>query len=116
MAEFSEVMKQYDRMCETVYYCENCPMYNVDVDCERRIKYPKNFENIVMQWAEDNPPPEYMTWGDWFASRKDLIKNWRDIKTSINGVPCMIGFLYESIPEDIAEKLGIDPMNSGVKL
>ena len=55
MAEFSEVMKQYRRLCDSVAYCFNCPAEgfcsNLD-DIEDR---PHEFENIVMQWAKDNP-------------------------------------------------------------
>ena len=109
MAEFSEVIKQFNRMCDSMSECRCCPM-RVHASCslEDILDNPTKTEEVVMEWAERNSQPKVPTWGDWFASRGDLISNWRDLKVVMkNGDPCVIGFLYEHIPDDIAEKLNI---------
>lgn len=54
----------------------------------------QKMEELVMSWAAENPEPVYPSWGTWLAAKfgYDL---------------CEI--MYEPIPADIAQKLGIEP-------
>lgn len=65
MAEFTEVLKQKERMCE--YFtnpdkssCRKCPMASVnngyDAICETfLLNHPQEAEPIIMKWAKENP-------------------------------------------------------------
>ena len=88
MAEFSEVMKQFDRLCVSSS-CPGCPLEgNCDMAYAR--DYPQVFEERVMEWAKAHPPgPVYPTWGDWLDHSNQLLHN--------------------RIPAGIAKKLGIKP-------
>lgn len=97
MVEFQEVMKQAKRMCVTVNDCDQCELMT-DAGCRFAIfaddaKYSHEIERIVMDWAATNPEPVYPTWTEWLRT------------FSAKGVD-----LYEPIPADIAEKLGIKPV------
>lgn len=107
MAEFQEVVKQWQRMCR--YYSEHadkgescctgcglqsadgCPTIygNEEIDTEK-------VERIVMKWAKEHPEPKYPTLGEWLRS---------------------IGLAYhrmiDPIPADIAQKLGLEPKKEG---
>ena len=126
MADFVQTMKDWRRMCNNSYcsrsvdgplYGERlCPIaaYHKGTPCdEDPIDWTedatKQFEEIVMQWAAEHPEPQYPTWGDWFAERGDLIKLWRYIRVCSEHGSGVIGFLYNPIPTDIAQKLGIEP-------
>lgn len=121
MAQFSEVMKQAKRMCESFSDgCSECPVGDADelecgitatseMDCEE-------VERRVMQWAAEHLEPVYPTWDEWQKSV------FPDAETDM--IPCAFGsrdrlncFLEkkcstckeQQIPADIAEKLGIKP-------
>lgn len=98
MSEFSEVMKQKNRMCKSILCC-SCDIYDM---CEREItkcyqfihNNPKKAEEIIMRWAAKNPEPVYPTWSEWLASEYGY--DLREI-------------LYNPISADIAQKLDIKP-------
>lgn len=122
MSEFTDVMRQAKRMCESFSdgHCSECPVGNADVlecgitatsemDC-------KDVERLVMQWAAKHPEPVYPTWDEW---QKSVFPD-----AEIDITPCTFGsrdrlncFLEkkcstckeQQIPADIAEKLGIKP-------
>lgn len=119
MSEFTDVMRQARRMCQTQEDCESCPLWNtanffckLDTTC---YSDDSVIENIVMQWAAEHPAPVYPTWREWqksmfpdghkhitpctFGSR-DRFKCW--------GKTCYV-CMEQQIPADIAEKLGIKP-------
>ena len=59
MAEFVEVMKQKERMCNAMR-CENCVLAsgnnNTGDSCNYFvIGYPKQAEKIIMNWAKEHP-------------------------------------------------------------
>lgn len=95
MAEFQDVMKQFDRMCW--YYQRKrecpmgCPMNGVNISQCRKVAFeePIVTEKTVMAWAAEHKEPVYPTWWDWLAA----------------------GGLDpdDPIPADIAQKLGIEP-------
>ena len=61
MAEFQEVMKQRERMCENVHgNCSRCDIGKLanekDLYCHNiMLDYYKESEKIIMDWAEEHP-------------------------------------------------------------
>lgn len=121
MSEFTDVMRQAKRMCESFSdgHCSKCPVGNVrmlecgvtatsEMDCEE-------VERRVMQWAAEHPEPVYPTWREWQNSTfKDAHKHIapctfgsRD-RFKCEGKTCYV-CMEQQIPADIAEKLGIKP-------
>ena len=123
MAEFAEVMKQARRLCE-MEECRKCPLYNFDAgDCmmslndysgEVDVDYAE-VENIIMQWAEENPEPVYPSWTE----------AWKQLFPDAPYIPCPSNFSKKyclnckltscmecknnPMPAEIAKKLGIKP-------
>ena len=98
MAEFQEVMRQFDRMCKANAGCFNCPLHEPDGVSDRCsigafVNDSERIEREVMNWAAEHPVV-YPTWGKWLS------------KTY--GKPSSI-LLSAEIPADIAQKLGIEP-------
>ena len=94
MAEYTEVIEQFKRMCEwgNCSTATGCPMnlsHNIGQCRKIAFERPAHFAATVMQWAAEHPEPVYPTWWDWFAA----------------------GGLDpdDPIPADIAEKLGLEP-------
>lgn len=127
MAEFQEVMKQAKRMCDDQCACIACPAVDQTGKCRLQVPEeeftPMDFdlnklpeiERIVMEWAAKNPEPRYPSWGEWWRS------TFPNAGASIN--PCAFGSkedvncdancrtcINNPIPADIAEKLGIKPI------
>lgn len=92
MAEFVDVMKQYNRMYKAHKKGVSIP---VEASYETAIKKPEFFEKVVMSWATEHPEPVYPLWGEWLAE--------------VTGQMVDGDLLYSPIPADIAEKLGIEP-------
>lgn len=96
MAEFQKVMKQAKRMCDAQEDCEVCPL-GKKLDCvcvlsdAAMMMDADKIERIVMDWAEKHPEPRCPTWAEWLK---------------------MLGVekLSDIIPADIAEKLGVKPI------
>lgn len=125
MAEFQEVMKQWRRMCDKHLCSEkHCYAVTYDLICPITISHEGNpcsigfvdcspesmaqVEQIVMEWASENPEPvyEYPTWWEYLQSIGVL---------GVNASKTM-GISYatdrictERVPKDIAEALGIEP-------
>lgn len=61
MAEFIEIMKQRERMCEIfIEHCSKCPIGagNNGIHCACNVflgEHPQEAEEIIMQWAKENP-------------------------------------------------------------
>ena len=126
MAEFLEVMRQAQRMCDT-YDCDHCPLTYESVLCalasdkDLTCSVIKKFESKVMQWAKEHSEPQYPTWKEWQE------ENFPDIGSKLK--PCnfmmagkwlnIIGgscdcltcddCIRQPIPADIAKKPGIRP-------
>ena len=121
MAQFTEVMRQARRMCESFSdgHCSECPIGDANVlECGITVTSGmdcKEVERRVMQWAAKHPEPVYPTWREWQKSM------FPDANGHIT--PCRFGSRdrfkcaektcyecrAEPIPADIAEKLGIKP-------
>lgn len=102
MAEFKEVVKEYRRMCGTYIndYCNYCPLVEESTDqytCpEYLLDFPDVVENIVMQWAVENPEPQYPMWIEAISSMYPKMAPTQAV--------------YQPVPDDIAKKLGIEPI------
>lgn len=87
MAEFINVMKEFNRMCEygkrhpVAGYCgAHCP---VGIACgfEKQnpalhiaMNEPEKFERAVMHWAAEHQEPVYPTWLEWLSEQGLIIK------------------------------------------
>lgn len=111
MAEWMEVMNQFNRMCwyyQRKHECPmGCPMNGVNISQCRKIAFecPDSVEETVMSWAEEHPESVYPTWGEWLNEQAVVIK------TIDNGALIFEpdAKMRQPIPADIAERLGIEP-------
>lgn len=119
MADFTEVMRQWGRMCKALWgeekfakSCDGCEFQSkydrgeieyLPCECkpDEMIQYLKDIERVASEWAAEHPEPVYPTWRDYMLRLR--LGN--------------LGFDYENdaslldwnIPADIAEKLDIEP-------
>ena len=119
MAEFQEVMKQWGRLCKherensEAHDCEHCILGENRADvCG---PYPTDYaevaddiEEIVMQWAAEHPVV-YPTWLEWLKEQGIYTGRVVITKDEIDVDVQMTGKIYNPIPADIAQKLGIEP-------
>ena len=96
MAEFGEVIKQFNRMChrENCATTTGCPMYpSCNIGQCRKIAFERQaeFETRVIKWAADHPEPNYPTWYEWLRD----MGAWN--------------YLGDHMPPDIAQKFGVKP-------
>lgn len=106
MAEFGNVMVGYTRMCKYMNqecYERRCPLaykaFCTKPICAYTQEDIQEAEEIIAKWVAEHPEPVYPTWLEWFKQQNI----WR--KDTDN--PALN--LYNPIPADIAEKLGIEP-------
>lgn len=127
MAEFCEVMKQAQRMCESHGNdCTGCALHKEDYVCPFDnlpdtvdLREMAEVERIVMDWAAKNPEPKYPTWNQWWKNTfPDAAKHFLPCKGYFMGlgerhkvcrIPCEV-CNNQPIPADIAEKLGVKPI------
>jgi hypothetical protein len=127
VAEFQEVMRQWNRMCniidKTKYFCSDgvngyiCPMRNnglcnKSVSCQTDSDW-KDGEKMIMSWAAEHPEPVYPSWIDWLMAN-GVIPDSNSAKHSMeSGVRAATFYVtskaFTPIPADIAQKLGIEP-------
>lgn len=118
MADFSEIMRQWKRMCDysaKVHpddICSFCPLagfycggiYDTDANTNWN-----EFAEVIEKWAAEHPEPQYPTWREWLE-RKALVKMKPVFVNMTNTVEYVLtDEAGEQIPADIAEKLGIKP-------
>ena len=67
MAEFKEVMRQYNRMCHTYPQCDGCP-FKTELEwgcCRLEVLTTEEeldiWETTVMEWARTHPEPKPIT-------------------------------------------------------
>lgn len=123
MAEFVEVMKQKARMCESYHCCSDCGLHHerngTDMDCRDFITHKaKEAEKIIAEWAAEHSEPKYPSW--------DVAWNQLFPDAQHPDAPCLKYMLPNNhpqmcgvhchecskrpIPADIAERLGIKPL------
>lgn len=121
MSEFTDVMRQAKRMCESFSdgHCSECPIGNANLlECGITVTSRMDYEEVerrVMQWAAKHPEPVYPTWREWQNSTFPDAGRYImpcDFESK-NRFKCKEKTCYqcvtEPIPADIAEKLGIKP-------
>ena len=128
MFEFTEVMRQARRMCETFcdVNCSKCPICNAKaLDCGITVTSKmdcKEVERRVMQWAKEHPEPVYPSWKEGW---KQLFPE-ADIRHTLcpevfgDKYKCYLCYddndncdecLERPMPAEVAEKLGIKPID-----
>ena len=113
MAEFQEVMRQYDRMCSHFEECADCPFHKNVIWCIKKIggkryvnENAKSAEKLIMDWAAEHPEPVYPTWYEVMA-KFGVIDGLLGDKTLGEHVVDML--IKKRISADLAQKLGIEP-------
>lgn len=112
MAEYGDVMKEFDRMCrhhQRKLECPmGCPMDGVNISQCRKIAFerPAHFESVVAQWAAEHPEPVYPTWWKYMCMIGVIPDELGD-KTL--GEMIVYNLMNTCIQSDIAQKLGIEP-------
>lgn len=131
MAEFTEVCRQALRMLrelsegrggkpsrmELYIAADGGVKLGNGLNAEIGTATAEDIEKIIMEWAAEHPEPVYPTWDEW--NRANFPKAARPI--------CMLNFTgrgacvkwdsccecqKQRIPADIAEKLGIKPLEA----
>ena len=117
MAEWTEVMKQFDRMCwhyQREHKCPmECPMGGVNISQCRKIafEFPGSVERIVMSWVDEHSEPVYPTWFEWLEDI-GIVSKAKSEYSQIYDVVLPALKMFEPIPADIAKKLGIEPKDA----
>lgn len=113
MAEFQEVIKQKERMCRESNCCD-CPIDGYFDSCVNiNAKNAAKYEELVMQWARENPEKEYPTWIDWqqkmFPNATNAIcpKEYMSKEEAHCCGHTCYDCRRQQIPEEIAVKLGL---------
>lgn len=127
MAEFTEVMRQAKRMCDSFGDdCSECPLDRVNTGTRNGLcvsvgsgstEAYKLIEERVMQWAAAHPDPAYPSWNEWYRQNFPATYHCgKGICPAIfgGGENCYRETDCDKcrdrpIPADIAEKLGIKP-------
>ena len=111
MAEYSEVIKQFKRMCwyysrdKTQKSCPMCTSYpNCNIGQCRKIAFeqPSCFKDVVIAWVAEHPEPVYPTWSSWLINEGVIEKGSTYTRAFYQ-------LQTKPIPADIAQKLGIEP-------
>lgn len=94
MAEFKEVMKQFNRMCDNHKWCDTCQINENRgrYICDRWLtENPTKAEEIIMQWAEEHP----------LMTNNDKIKEifGLDFKSTFTASPWTLDWLDEEYKE-----------------
>lgn len=127
MSEFAEVMRHKARMCKAFLNseagCLECGMAQINTgtgeSCnDYLMNHPAAAETIITAWAADNPEKKYPSWGRWLRSlgvldielvdclEEESILNLKTFRYYVNDQK-----IYERIPPDIAERLGLQPID-----
>ena len=126
MAEFSEVMRQAQRMCDhrrkRGLTCIDCDALHI---CGFKI-WDVGLDTLcadadaVMAWAAEHPEPVYPTWGEWLMEQMVIAERMRPKYDYTNGERtyelertgeyiALDSEMKKQIPADIAEKLRLKP-------
>lgn len=116
MAEFVQTMKDWRRMCITAndgsdtIKCYNCPMGESRL-CTFEISDMgdhelQEAETFITAWAAEHPEPVYPTWWTYMCMI-GVIPEMLGDKTL--GEVTIESLMHTHIPDDIAQKLGVEP-------
>ena len=105
MAEFTEIMRQWKRMCKAHLRCDNCPLVNLECYNHPPARWTyhsdKVVESIIRAWAAEHPEPIYPTWEE-FLSLYGLFE------PDGEGFRICVDKLNASMDADVAIRLGIE--------
>lgn len=99
MSDFTQTMKDWQRMCDAHINCSHCPLEHCISPAHT--KWDEDFdrlERIVDAWAAEHPEPKYPTWTEYFRMT-GVFPSWSGHEI----------LDHRPIPAEIAEKLGIQP-------
>ncbi len=118
MADFVQTMKDWKRMCNSMGQeneytaCEKCDLR--DFGCPAIYEKEgdsadwKHVENEVAKWAAEHPEPVYQTWFEWLEDA-GIVSKAKSEYSQIYDTVLPTLKMFNSIPADIAQKLGIEP-------
>jgi len=127
VADFVQTMKDWKRMCNSMGQeneytaCDKCDLR--DFGCPAIYEKEgdnadwKRVENVVAKWAAEHPEPKYPTWLEWLhdlgliVQREGTFTEYgpNEAFSAIKKVDILTIKGYQSIPADLAQKLGIEP-------
>lgn len=122
MAGFVEVMRAARRMCNEMDECEVCPLYDGFSECcllsDGSLCHMDSdfarYEADIMKWAAENPEVRYPTWREWsdkqFPDADESMRTCAFIskeRANCAAQKTCSDCRNQTIPADIAEKLGI---------
>lgn len=112
MADFVNVMQNYNRMCHSFNVCrDGCPLmeHNAEEsydDClQFAFKCPEAVQDAVEKWVEQNPEPKFPTIKKYLW---EMFEQYGIAQLTDEGFD--LWMRYTEIPADIADKLGIKPL------
>jgi len=115
MAEFCEVMRQWNRRLAAEHMLIDGNITGMDA-LWLAIDHPERVESLVMSWAAEHPEPVYPTWGEYLQEQGILDVEYIPAASSTTSTSKMhvqtvktLAPFYRPIPADTAEKLGIEP-------
>ena len=121
MTEFSKVMKDWRRMCDSYDECDNCSLVHLTGGCRAIFEdFAQDTDwnciaDVVEQWAKKHPLV-YPTWREYLTSIGVLPKQYclaigknEDYGFDFQGFEEGVKLTNTRISEDIAKKLGIKP-------
>jgi len=121
MADFVQTMKKWKRMCNAMCQdneytaCDKCDLryFGCPAIYEKECDNADwdRVEKVVVAWAAEHPEPVYPMWCEWLADKGvvDVARMPVDYSGGIVTEIKPSGKMYEPIPADIAQKLGIEP-------
>ena len=109
---FQEVCKSAKRMCEA--FGEDCRACPLDSNCCCTLAwYADDYikvESTIMEWAKNNPEPEYPTWKEWLEEQR-VVVHFDSVSTKGKKVKWELTNKSNCpIPDEIAQLLGLKPV------
>ena len=102
--DFVKVMREQQRMCETIGKCDNCPLNDFHCgpdSCENEDEL-REYQEIVMTWARENEP--YPTVRELFEYIRDAMGYEDTVSFS--------DIADRYIPPRVAQDLGLTPIST----
>ena len=112
---FSDVMKQWHRMCKSNKECDTCEIWKKALRwaCSGHTEYSdetiRAVETIVTEWAAEHPEIVYPTWEKWLIDMGVLDADIGYSGDADGDWQKVMQKMYEPIPEDMARRLGLVP-------
>ena len=106
--EFQKVIYEFDRMCGEVK-CEDCKLFK-ECNSTLILTHPKRVEEVVTEWAKQNPEPVYPTILELIRHIAAYLPDREDGKSWLNEIPTS-ELVLQRIPKAAAKELGLVPIN-----